>query len=219
MHTVLLDFNGTMFFDSSLHLEAWSKIYHVLHPEADHAPDADLFCGPRNEVILQSIAPWLTAEERARYSQEKEAIYRKACKVNGEITHLVPGAEEFLSRLQRSSVPCVLVSASIKENIDFFFDIFGLGRWLDRESVVFDDGTYEDKRQMYLEAARRMNADIGDCLIIEDSPSSVSLARQLNPACIVALGQTAPAARLLQLGADHYIRDFSEFDYAWLEHG
>ena len=218
MHAVLLDFNGTMFFDSSLHLEAWSKIYHVLHPEAPCSPSADLFCGPRNDVILQSIAPWLTAEERARYSGEKEALYRTACKVNGEIIHLVPGAEEFLSRLRQSGVPCILVSASIAENIDFFFETFGLGRWLSRELVVFDDGTYGDKRQMYLEAARRLNTDIRNCLIIEDSPSSVSLARQLDPACIVALGQTAPAARLLQLGADHYIRDFTEFDYAWLEH-
>ena len=218
MHAVLLDFNGTMFFDSSLHLEAWSKMYHVLHPEASSSPNTDFFCGPRNDVILQSIAPWLTAQERDRYSQEKEALYRRACKVNGEITHLVPGAEEFLTRLQRSGIPCILVSASIKENIDFYFEIFGLGRWLDRESVVFDDGTYEDKRQMYLEAARRLNTDIRDCLIIEDSPSAVSLARQLDPACIVALGHTAPAARLLELGADHYVRDFTEFDYAWLEH-
>mgnify|MGYP002518163656 CR=1 FL=1 len=112
----------------------------------------------------------------------------------------------------------LIMEPSIKENIDFYFEIFGLGRWLDRESVVFDDGTYEDKRQMYLEAARRLNTDIRDCLIIEDSPSAVSLARQLDPACIVALGHTAPAARLLELGADHYVRDFTEFDYAWLEH-
>ena len=218
MHAILLDFNGTMFLDSSLHLEAWSRIYHVLHPEAACSPDPDLFCGPRNDAILQSIAPWLTAAERTRYSEEKEAIYRMACKVNTEITHLVPGVEDFLTHLQQCNIPVILVSASIKENIDFYFDTFGLDRWLDRNLVVFDDGTYADKRQMYLEAARRLNTEIKDCLIVEDSPSSVSLARQLNPACIVAVGNTAPAARLLQLGADHYVSDFSEFDYAWLEH-
>ncbi len=218
MHAVLLDFNGTMFFDSSLHLEAWSKIYQALHPDSSSAPDAALFCGPRNEAILQSIAPWLTAEERARYSEEKEELYRTACKVNREITHLVPGAEDFLEHLRRSGIPCILVSASIRKNIDFFFETFGLGRWLDRDLVVYDDGTYEDKRAMYLEAARRLKVDIRDCLIVEDSPSSVRHAAQLNPSCIVALGQTAPAAQLLELGAHHYVRDFSEFDLAWLEH-
>lgn len=217
MHAVLLDFNGTLFFDSSLHLEAWSKIYQVLHPDSSAAPDAALFCGPRNEVILQSIAPWLTDEERARYSTEKEKLYRTACKENPEITHLVPGAEAFLEQLQRNAVPCILVSASIRENIDFFFEIFGLGRWLRREQVVFDDGTYEDKRQMYLEAAHRLQVELGQCLIIEDSPSSVGHAAQLDPGCIVAIGQTAPADQLLELGAQHYIRDFTEFDFAWLE--
>ncbi len=218
MHAVLLDFNGTIFFDSSLHLEAWSKIYQVLHPDEASAPDASLFCGPRNDAILKSIAPWLTDTQRAEYSEEKEALYREACKVDREITRLVAGVEDFLTYLQQNAVPCILVSASIEKNIDFFFETFGLGRWLQREQVVFDDGTYEDKRQMYLEAARRLQVEIADCLIIEDSPSSVRLAAQLNPSCIVAVGHTAPPAQLLELGAHHYIRDFSEFDYAWLEH-
>jgi beta-phosphoglucomutase-like phosphatase (HAD superfamily) len=218
MHAVLLDFNGTLFFDSSLHLEAWSKIYQVLHPDSSAAPDAALFCGPRNEVILQSIAPWLTAAERARYSEEKEELYRTACRTNSQITHLVAGVEDFLEQLQRRGIPCILVSASIEKNIDFFFEIFGLGRWLKREQVVFDDGSYEDKRQMYLEAAHRLQVEISDCLIVEDSPSSVGHAAQLSPGCIVAVGHTAPAAQLLELGAQHYIRDFTEFDFAWLTH-
>jgi beta-phosphoglucomutase-like phosphatase (HAD superfamily) len=218
VQAVLLDFNGTLFFDSSLHLEAWSKIYQVLHPDSSAAPDAALFCGPRNEVILQSIAPWLTAEERSRYSEEKEELYRSACRNHHEITQLVAGAAAFMEQLQRRGIPCILVSASIEKNIDFFFDIFGLGRWLKREMVVYDDGSYEDKRQMYLEAARRLDVEIGNCLIIEDSPSSVRHAALLNPGCIVALGQTAPAAQLLELGAQHYIRDFTEFDFGWLEH-
>ena len=217
MRAVLLDFNGTMFFDSSLHLEAWSKIYQALHPAATTAADSALFCGPRNDVILQSIAPWLTEEERSRYSREKEAMYRLACRENPAITHLVAGVEDFLEQLRRNAVPCILVSASIEENINFFFEIFGLGRWLDRKSVVCDDGSYEDKRQMYLEAARRLQVELDQCLIIEDSPSSVRHAAQLNPGCIVAVGQTAPAAQLLELGAHHYIRDFTEFNFAWLD--
>ena len=70
---------------------------------------------------------------------------------------------------------------------------------------------------MYLEAARRLQVELDQCLIIEDSPSSVRHAAQLNPGCIVAVGQTAPAAQLLELGAHHYIRDFTEFNFAWLD--
>ena len=31
------------------------------------------------------------------------------------------------------------------------------------------------------------------------------------------VGETADGSELLALGADHYIHDFTEFDYGWLE--
>lgn len=218
MFAVLLDFNGTMFFDSSLHMEAWSKIYQVLHPDDRRLPDTDLFCGPRNEVILQSIAPWLSAEENAQFSEQKEALYRLACKDNPEEVRLVSGTENLLDRLKESGIPFAIASASIKPNIDFFFETFDLGRWFEMDRIVYDDGTYPDKGSMYLEAARRLRVDIRDCIIIEDSPSSIRSARQLHPRLLIALGNTASPDLLLASGADRYIRDFSEFDCAWLEH-
>ena len=198
-------------------MEAWSKIYQLLHPDTSSAPDISQFCGPRNDVILQTIAPWLTAEERDRYSEEKESMYRQACINDTSITHLVAGAEQFLQFLLERKIPCILVSASIKPNIDFFFQTFGLDRWLDRDLVVFDDGTYANKGEMYLEAVKRLKVNIQDCLIVEDSPSSIEYAKQLSPSCIVAVGYTAPAEKLLSCGADYYVRDLSEFDTAWLK--
>lgn len=216
MYAVLLDFNGTLFFDSSLHLEAWSKIYRGLHPE-DTAPlDTARFCGPCNDAILKNLAPWLTAEEREQYSAQKEALYRQACLNNPEDLHLVAGAEAFFEMLQEAGVPFILASASIKPNIDFFFETFSLGKWFRREDVVYDDGTYPDKGAMHLEAARRMGVELGDCLLVEDSPSSIALAKKNGAGRIVALGATADTAKLFQSGADYHIADFTGFEKAWL---
>ncbi len=216
MRAVLLDFNGTMFFDSSLHVEAWSKIYQDLCPEDAKPLSADRVIGANNRAILQKLAPWLSEEENRQYSEKKEALYRRACKTNPEMTHLVRGTEEFLQYLRDRGIPFALASASIRSNIDFYFETFGLGRWFDIEQVVYDDGTFTDKGAMHLEAARRLNADIGDCLLIEDSPSSIAHARRVGAGCIVAIGNSAPVSTLLDAGADHYIEDFSEFDCAWL---
>ena len=76
MHAVLLDFNGTMFFDTRFHMEAWSEIYHELHPEDPNPLDPKLICGPCNESIIQNMAPWLNADERKQYSERKEELYR-----------------------------------------------------------------------------------------------------------------------------------------------
>ena len=217
MRAVLLDFNGTMIFDSSLHAEAWSKIYQDLYPEDTKTFDSSVVCGPNNDAILQNMAPFLTAAERAEWSEKKEALYRRACKTKPETLHLVKGTEEFLSYLQASGIPYGLASASIKSNIDFFFETYGLDRWFRKDQVVYDDGTYPNKGAMHLEAARRMGVDIGDCLLIEDSPGSIAHAKRVGAGCIVAIGNSAPKPKLFEMGADHYINDFSEFDCAWLQ--
>ena len=214
MHAVLLDFNGTMFFDTSLHMEAWSKIYRELFPHSATSPNTKLFCGPRNDEILKNMAPWLDVQERALYSQRKEELYRLACDNNPEIIHLVNGTEAFLRLLQEKGIPFALASASIKPNIDFFFDTFGLDRWFRKEDVVYDDGTYSNKGEMHLEAARRLGVDLADCMVIEDSLSSIKQAKQNGAGCIVAIAN-ADSSALHDL-ANHVMKDFTEFDPAWL---
>ena len=218
MYAVLLDFNGTMFFDSSLHTEAWSKIYHELFPEDTASPDPALICGPCNDAILQNMAPWLTKEQRDWYSEHKEELYRQICmdRFDGK-PRLVAGVEEFLQLLQDKHIPFALASASIKSNIDFYFDTFALGRWFRRESVVFDDGTYPHKGAMHQEAARRLGYPLSECLLIEDSPTAIRFAKQNGAGCIVAVGTTADSEMLKDLGADYYICDFTQFDPAWLK--
>ena len=215
MFAVLLDFNGTMFFDSSLHLEAWSRIYRELNPNGESVPDTRLFCGPRNDEILKNMAPWLDPAQRDFFSEKKEELYRLACLANPEITHLVKGTHAFLQLLREKGIPFGLASASIKANIDFFFDTFDLGQWFNREDVVYDDGTYSNKGAMHLEAARRLGVSLADCMVIEDSLSSIRQARENGAGCIVAVGNTASESQLAGL-ADYRIADFTEFDPSWL---
>lgn len=216
MFKVLLDFNGTMVFDASLHKEAWSKIYRELHPGDTGSLDMEVFYGPHNDEILQKIAPFLSAEERLRASERKEELYRQSCLIHPEIFRLVDGTEDFLDHLKTQGIPFGLASASIKPNIDFFFEHLGLDRWFRIDDVVYDDGSYANKGAMHLEAARRLNSDLSECLLVEDSPSSISLAKQNGAGCIVALGHSAPVNILFAKGANYHIPDFTRFDYRWL---
>ena len=172
--------------------------------------------GAHNSDVLKNLAPWLTAEECEAYSVKKEELYRQVCKDSPEMVHLAPGTEAFLQYLLEKRIPFALASASIRDNIDFYFETFGLDRWFQKNQVVYDDGTYEDKGAMHLEAARRLGVEIADCLLIEDSPTSITLAKRNGAGCIVAIGDSAEADELIGLGAHHYVRDFTEIDLAWL---
>ena len=217
MKVVLLDFNGTLFFDSGFHEEAWGKIYRELHENSDNEPDPSSYCGPRNDIIIQNMAPWMTAEERDKVSCHKEALYRRICKENPHQVHLVHGALEFLDEMKERQVPFILASASIKDNIDFYFETFGLDRWLEKEQCVYDDGSYAHKGEMHKEAARRLNAKMEDCIVIEDSISAITHAKEAGAGCIVAIGNDKTKDKIMELGVNHFIRDFTEFDFSWLE--
>ena len=71
--------------------------------------------------------------------------------------------------------------------------------------------------EMHLEAARRLGVPFSECLVIEDSVTAIALAKRNGAGRIVGVGETADGSELLALGADHYIHDFTEFDYGWLE--
>ena len=144
-------------------------------------------------------------------------MYRQACIDQPGKVQLVAGLEDFLNTLQQRGIPFGLASASIKDNIDFFYDTYALGRWFRKEDIVFDDGTYADKGAMHLEAARRLNVAFSDCLVIEDSPSSISQARKNGAGRIVAItGGSADPAEAAIADADYHIRDFTQFDLNWL---
>lgn len=210
MKAVIFDFNGTLFFDSSFHEQAWRIIYRELNPGKGEGPEGSFYCGPRNDVLIQRIAPWLTEKERQVVSRHKEELYRQICKENPECVHLVKGAEALLNKLKEAKVPFILASASIKENIDFYFEAFHLEQWFDKVQTVYDDGTYTDKGEMHKEAAKRMGYDLSECTVFEDSISAITHAKENGAGCIIAIGNEKTREKITKLGVNHFIFDFTE---------
>ena len=216
MNAILLDFNGTLFFDSGFHAKAWVEIFLRLNGHDCDVPDPKIYCGPRNDQILQSMGPWLSQEERDEWSRKKEQLYREMCANNPDIVSLSPGAEEVLDYIKETGIPFALVSASIKDNVEFYFKQFNLSRWFNENTVVYDDGSFSNKSEMYKEAARRLNVDLKDCLCVEDSLTAIRHAKESGIGCIVGIGTETDKNAMIEAGIDHYVRDFTEFDKNWI---
>ncbi len=75
--------------------------------------------------------------------------------------------------MKEKGIPFTIASASIKENIDFFIESFGLDRWIKPEDIIYDDGTYENKIAMFHKAADVIGVDMKDIRIYEDSNSGI----------------------------------------------
>ena len=172
---VIFDFNGTLFFDNPKHVLAWNEISRLLR--GCDITDEELhgkFNGTPNDQIIKYMTDGKASiEEVKEYSSKKEAFYREFCKKDKKSFHLVKGSVEYFEWLTNHKLPYTIASASIKANIDFFRESFHLDEYIAPETLVYDDGTYENKIQMFLDASQKIGVDIKDILIIEDSFSGI----------------------------------------------
>lgn len=188
MSAVIFDFNGTMVFDSPYHDLAWKVFSKQIRGYAmDDEEIKTNVHGKVNDKIIQYLKPELNADERAKLSLEKEAAYRKLALEDRENYHLIPGLSSFLDELKAKDIKRNIASASIKENIDFFIDTFELTNWFDIDKITYDDGSYINKVTMFKDAAKRMNVEVSDCIIFEDSVSGINCAKEVKAKKIVVI--------------------------------
>lgn len=213
---VLFDFNGTMVFDSPEHKKAWDAFSQKYRNCSITDEEMDQMHGRTNKKILELLLNGsITDEESEKFSKDKEALYREICRSEGDEYHLVDGLEDVLDELKRRNIPMTICSASIKDNIDFFIDIFRLDRWFDPTDIVYDDGTHINKISMFEKGAGIIHVPLKECLIIEDSLSGIRYAHEAGAAHITAITTPEKVDEYKQLaGVNDIILDYCNFDYS-----
>ena len=144
---LLFDFNGTLFFDSEMHMESFREIARRqgLPVPSDEKMIVDFF-GRNNETICkQQFNPHATEREVAEFTDVKERLYQQYCLENPSRMHLTPGAPELLDYLKAHRIPYCLATGSGIENIKFYRRYLGLDRWFSMDNIVYTDGTYPGK--------------------------------------------------------------------------
>lgn len=216
INAVILDFNGTMVFDSHIHRAVW----HDFIPEhgggeLDMSDVDRRILGRDNTHILHDFFGDISDEETERLAYEKEAEYRRRCMLKPEEFHLVRGVKEFLDHLNEEKIPHTIATGSDRHNVDFYFEYFGLGRWFDREKVVLDDGSFPGKPdpEIYLRAAGMIGADPSECLVLEDSHAGVASARRAGIGRVIAVVSDGKGEDYYASagGVDRIVNDFSDW--------
>ena len=210
---VIFDFNGTLFFDSDKHVLAWGKMSRELRGVGITTEEiqSHFYGVPNNRIIEYLLGRSCTEAEANTHSEQKEAYYRDFCREDAASFHLVAGANEFFSRLQEHDIPFTIASASIKSNIDFFVESFGLAQWFDPNKIIYDDGSFPNKIEMFRHAASAIGVPVEDCLIFEDSESGIRNALQAGCRNVIVVDSMGVAQQYAdQPGIVKIIRTFEE---------
>ena len=218
--TVIFDFNGTLYLDQDLNKDAWLEIYEEIIGNKNgfeeklenilatkDSANVDNFFKMKGLSVKQEILD--------EYAYKKESIYQKLAMERNR-KELTPGAKELLDYLKDKEYKLILCTASIKYNVDFYFDYCGLSKWFDYSLTVYDDGINKNKYEMYKKALELADCNIDDCLAFDDSCGSINSALRAGLKKIVRINhyryQKVDDACIIQELADFKNLDYSLFE-------
>lgn len=215
---VIFDFNGTLFYDTPKHIEAWRDYSKRLRGVSFSDEEMELYMlGHTNEdIITYALGKKPDKKLALQLAQEKEALYRQMCLNDMENTKLANGAVDFLKYLKQNNIPFTIATASDKTNLDFFIEIFELKNWFDLSKIVYDDGKLPNKPEpdIYLCAAANLGLEPKDCLVFEDALAGIEAARRAGIGEIVAVVPQSKFEQFEKLGCvSSVISDFTQFNY------
>ena len=191
MRGIIFDFNGTLFFDSILHYNAW-RIYSKKlrgYEFSDDEMREHMFGRTNHDIIKYAIGEEPTEEMVKTLAKEKEAMYRNMCLENKENLILAPGAEKFLDFLKENNIPRTIATMSEWDNVEFYIKEFNLEKWFDIDKIVYSNGKIPGKPapDIYMIAAQNLNLNPKDCIVVEDAISGIASAQNAGIGMIIAI--------------------------------
>ena len=217
MKGIIFDFNGTLYWDSQLHYDAWREFSKIIRGyEFTDTEMRDKMFGHTNEDIIEyAIGKKPSKEMVEKYGKEKESLYRKRCLLNPETFKLAPGAVEFLDYLKENNIPRTIATMSEWDNVEFYIKEFQLERWFDLDKIVYSDGTIAGKPapDIFLIAADKIKLKPSECVVIEDALAGIKSAESAGIGKIIAIASLEPVEFYKQFSCvEKIIKNFYEFD-------
>jgi beta-phosphoglucomutase len=188
---VIFDFNGTLYWDTELHNQAWDLFLEKNRIFISDEEKNTKIHGKNNIDILKSLVSRdLSSGEMARMSIEKEDIYQGLC-----LKHklgLAPGCVSFFNFLKKQHVPFTIATAADLYNVDFYFSHLNLGLYFDKSKVIYSDGTIPSKPdpELFHKALRVLGLEADEILIFEDSKAGIEAAENAGAAKILIVNST-----------------------------
>ena len=178
---VIFDFNGTLFWDTPLHNDAWD-IFLEKHEMylSDSQKDQKIHGKNNNEILTSLFSKDLSSDEIKNLSIEKENIYQGLCLAKK--IALAPGAIDFIEFLVEQRIPYTIATASDIYNLEFYFKHLELDRYFEKSLVVYSDGNVKSKPhpEIFHKAMSKLNLNANEVLIFEDSIAGIKAAENSN---------------------------------------
>ena len=174
--------DGTMINNMMIHHRAWQKKLKELGLEMSLDEVKRDIHGVNSEIIKRLFGDRFNEKEIAQIAWDKEAAYRE---IYADQIKMLPGLQQFLDTAKALQIPMGIGTAAPKENAEFAVEALHLEPYF--QTVVHSDMVDRGKPdpQVFEMVAERLQVDLKDCLIFEDSPTGAKAAANGNAQSII----------------------------------
>ena len=211
MEGIIFDFNGTLLLDDPINILSWKK--YAKRKFNYNLTDAEYhkYNGTPGEAWIEGITKGqVTGEAAIKCREEKEDQYREDLK-DADID-LIKGAKEFFDELKKNKIPFTIATSSNKQNVELYFEKFGLNKWFEFDKISYTDGTFRGKPNpdIYLIAAKKLGVGIKKCVVFEDTRSGVKSGYSAGAKVIGMIAGRDPEEIRKYEKVEDVINDFTE---------
>ena len=206
---VLWDMDGTLVDSEEYHWLSWRDTMAAEGIPITHDQFVVTF-GQRNDSILPRwLGDGATPDRIHRIGDAKEELYRKLVRQGGLVP--LPGAADWVRRLQAESWRQAIASSAPRANLDVVLEVTGLARCFDALVSAEDVTVGKPDPQVFLKAASRLGMPPSQCVVVEDAASGVEAARRAGMRSIgvskkTALRADVAVSSLAELAPDVFVR-------------
>jgi beta-phosphoglucomutase len=207
----IFDMDGVLIDSGANHRKAWCALLDELGV-APGQPDCwRVTIGrPAEEALPLLLGRPVSSAEARRLALRKRSLYGEFAACGLET---VRGVEGFLASLERQGVPRAVGTSALRGDAVSLLERVGLLRYFDVLVTADDVRLGKPSPDVYLEAARRLDASPAECLVFEDSLVGVQAARSAG---MRAIGVTTAHTtdELTAAGAERAIADFEGVEWS-----
>jgi HAD superfamily hydrolase (TIGR01509 family) len=204
---LIFDMDGTMVESMPAHAKSWELFRQRHHLQMSVDEILQRTTGRNGiECVRELLGPDIPDDEAKRLIDEKEADYRE---IFARDFREVAGFAKFAAQAQQRGLKLAVATAGDKNNLDFALKHLKLAQGPDAE--VRGDMGLPGKPQpdIFLEAARRLGAKPGECIVFEDAPFGIEAAKRAGMRA-VAICSTHKPDELAGAHVMASVRDYEE---------
>ena len=173
---IIFDMDGVLCFTDQYHYQAWKQIAERIHVYFDEEINQRLRGVSRMaslDIILEKADRQYTDEEKEKLAFEKNEIYKKLL-MNMTPENISDEVKQTLNTLRDRG--CKLAIGSSSKNTQLILKQIGLNDYFDAVSDGTNITHSKPHPEVFLKAARYLNLDPKNCLVVEDARAGIDAA-------------------------------------------